>query len=435
MPDVGETEVPRLRDTLLEMSSGQSDRRDALPHGTLLRDYAVHEVLGHGGFGIVYKALHRELGHFVAIKEYLPSELALREGTVVRPRSSDSAAAFDDGLRRFHDEARALIAFQDHPNVVACRDFFRGNGTAYFVMEYVDGLPLSQVLRNREAEGRPITEEDLLAIAVPLAEGLAHVHEAGVLHRDVKPANILIRRADDRPVLIDFGAAKQTVAGRTRSFAPYTEGYAALEQVAEGRLGPWTDVYGFGAVLWRMVAGGIPPWEPPNPVKVERRANAQLRGESDPLPSAAKLGEGRFSRDLLEMIDRCLQLQDSERLADSGQVLRLLQLVREGSSLPHRRAERNGSTGFLGTAWSRVRGRKRLLIAVALVLAVFALLRWTAPTGGMDDREEALRRWDDNGNGRITCAEARRHGIAPVHRGHPAYPLMYDRDRDGVVCE
>ena len=236
-------------------------------------------------------------------------------------------------------------------------------------------------------------------------------------------------------MLIDFGAAKQTIAGRTRSFAPYTEGYAALEQVAEGRLGPWTDVYGFGAALWRMVAGGSPPWEPPNPVKVESRANAQLRGESDPLPSAAKLGAGRFSRDLLAMVDRCLQLQDSERLADCGQVLRLLQLTREASSQPNRRTAGSGLTEIRSTVWSRVRGRKRLLIGVALVLAVFALLRWAAPPGDIDDREEALRRWDDNGNGRITCAEARRHGIAPVHRGHPAYPLMYDRDRDGVVCE
>lgn len=417
------------------MPTGQPDRRDALASGTLVRDYVIHEVLGHGGFGIVYKARHRELGHFVAIKEYLPAELALREGTVVRPHSADREAAFDDGLRRFLEEAKALIAFQDHPSVVACRDFFRGNGTAYFVMEFVDGLPLSQELRNREAEGRPFTEEDLLAIAVPLAEGLAHVHAAGVLHRDVKPANILIRRADGRPVLIDFGAAKQTVAGRTRSFAPYTEGYAALEQVAEGRLGPWTDVYGFGAVLWRMVAGGSPPWDPPNPAKVESRANAQLSGESDPLPSATKLGAARFSRDLLAMIDRCLQLQDSERLADCGQVLRLLQLAGESSWEPNRPTAGSGVTEFHSTVWSRIRGRKRLLIAVALVLAVFALLRWAAPPGDIDDREEALRRWDDNGNGRITCAEARRHGIAPVHRGHPAYPLMYDRDRDGVVCE
>ena len=417
------------------MSTGQPDRGDALPSGTFVRDYAVHEVLGHGGFGIVYKARHRELGHFVAIKEYLPSELALREGSVVRPRSADRKALFDDGLRRFHDEAKALIAFESHPNVVACRDFFRGNGTAYFVMEYVDGLPLSQVLRGREAEGRPFTEEDLLAVAVPLAEGLAHVHAAGVLHRDVKPANILIRRRDERPVLIDFGAAKQTFAGRTRTFAPYTEGYAALEQVADGRLGPWTDVYGFGAVLWRMVAGGNAPWEPPNPAKVESRANAQLRKERDPLPSAVELGAGRFSRNLLEMIDRCLQLQDSERLADSDQVLRLLQLAREATSQPNQQPGQYGPTEFRGTVWSRVRKRKRLLIVLAVVLAVFALLRWAAPPVDVDDREEALRRWDDNGNGRITCAEARRHGIAPVHRGHPAYPLMYDRDRDGVVCE
>ena len=246
-----------------------SDRRDALPQGSVLRDYTIEEVLGHGGFGIVYKARHNELDHVVAIKEYLPSELAVREGTTVRARSADCETFFADGLRRFREEARALIDFQQHPSVVDCRDFFRANGTAYLVMEYVEGLPLSELLRQREAAGRPFTESDLLGIAMPLAEGLAHIHRAGVIHRDIKPANILVRKSDQRPVLIDFGAAKQAVAEHSRSLAPYTEGFAALEQVADGQLGPWTDQYGFGAVLWRMVAGGNRPWDPPNPVRLK----------------------------------------------------------------------------------------------------------------------------------------------------------------------
>ena len=302
-----------------------SDRRDALPQGCVLRDYTIQEVLGHGGFGIVYKACHNELDHVVAIKEYLPSELAVREGTTIRARSADCETHFADGLRRFREEAKALIDFQQHPSVVDCRDFFRANGTAYLVMEYVEGLPLSELLRKREAAGRPFTESDLLGIAIPLAQGLAHIHRAGVIHRDIKPANILVRQSDQRPVLIDFGAAKQAVAEHSRSLAPYTEGYAAFEQVADGQLGPWTDLYGFGAVLWRMVAGGNRPWDPPNPVKVETRANAGLREADDPLPAAKELGAGRFADEILETIDGCLQLRDSERIRESERVLQQLQ--------------------------------------------------------------------------------------------------------------
>ena len=302
-----------------------SDRRDALPQGCVLRDYTIQEVLGHGGFGIVYKACHNELDHVVAIKEYLPSELAVREGTSIRAKSADCETHFADGLRRFREEAKALIDFQQHPSVVDCRDFFRANGTAYLVMEYVEGLPLSELLRQREAAGQPFTESDLLGIAIPLAQGLAHIHSAGVIHRDIKPANILVRQSDHRPVLIDFGAAKQAVAEHSRSLAPYTEGYAAFEQVADGQLGPWTDLYGFGAVLWRMVAGGNRPWDPPNPVKVERRANAGLREVDDPLPAAKELGAGRFADEILETIDGCLQLRDSERIRESDRVVQMLQ--------------------------------------------------------------------------------------------------------------
>ena len=308
------------------MPDDWSDRRYALPQGCVLRDYTIQEVLGHGGFGIVYMARHNELDHVVAIKEYLPSELAVRDGTTIRAQGAESEPHFADGLRRFREEAKALIEFHQHPSIVGCREFFRANGTAYLVMEYVDGLPLSELLRKREAAGQPFTESDLLGIAIPLAQGLAHIHRAGVIHRDITPANILVRKEDQRPVLIDFGAAKQAVAEHSRSLAPYTEGYAALEQVADGQLGPWTDLYGYGAVLWRMVAGGKRPWEPPNPVMAESRANACVREADDPLPTAKELGAGRFAEQLLDVIDGCLQLRDTDRIREGDRVVRLLQV-------------------------------------------------------------------------------------------------------------
>ena len=267
------------------MSGGQ-DRHDALRPGSRLGSYAVEEVLGHGGFGIVYRARHVDLDYVVAIKEYLPAELAVRDGTTVVPRSKVLAGPFDEGLRRLVEEARLLIDFGSHPSIASYREFFRCNGTACMVMECVEGLSLAELLRDREAARRPFEEADLLQVAVPLLECLERVHEAGILHRDIKPSNILLRRADAEPVLIDFGAAKQALAESSRAagylsrlLAPHTPGYAAPEQMEEGgNLDRRADIYGVGAVLWRMVAGGNPPRQSLNPVSVVTRANAVVRG-------------------------------------------------------------------------------------------------------------------------------------------------------------
>ena len=314
------------------MPSTDHDRRDALPVGAVLRDFTIQAVIGHGGFGIVYRAGHNDLDLTVAIKEYLPVELAVREGTTVQPRSGTVRRDFEDGLRRFRDEAQMLIDFHNHPSILSCRDFFRAHGTAYLVMAYEVGRSLAEVLASREAGGRPFTESDLLAVMTPLLEGLARVHAAGVLHRDIKASNILIRKRDERPVLIDFGAAKQATTRFSKSQAPYTEGYAALEQVADaGNLGPWTDMYGVGALMWRMVAGGNRPWEPPHPVRVELRSHAALGGAEDPLPSASELGKGRFPPRLLEAIDQCLRLRETERIQGSHELLEVIRAASDQS--------------------------------------------------------------------------------------------------------
>ena len=350
--------------------NGVNWRRDALPVGTVLGAYEIEALLGAGGFGVVYRARHQLLDSVVALKEYYPAELAVREGIAVHPRSTDSCEAFEDGLNRFRDEAKMLIELKDHPAIVGCRDFFLANGTAYLVMEYVDGEPLSGLLLAREREGRPFGETDLLAVVEPLLEGLGHVHSAGVIHRDIKPSNILIRRVDARPLLIDFGAAKQKVAEHTKSLAPYTDGFAAMEQVAEGELGPWTDLYAIGAVMWRMVAGGHASLDSPRPVKVERRANAQLRGAADPLPSVRRLGWGRFSERVLTAIEGCLQLNATDRPQACSEVLDTL---RESEQPQVHESPTPQRAVPLGHSQPRSKASRGVVFAVLVVVAILGI--------------------------------------------------------------
>ena len=303
----------------------------ALPSGTVLREYVIEAAIGQGGFGVVYRARHRYLDTLVALKEYLPAMVAVRAEGMVCPHSQSVTADYEEGLRRFIEEARRLVQFRSHPGVVTCIDFFEERGTAYLAMEYEDGLPLSELLMKREADANPLSEEELLRLAEQLLESLTAVHEAGVLHRDIKPSNILVRRSDERPVLIDFGAAKTDFARHTKSNAPRTQGYAAIEQVEEdGDLGPWTDLYGLGAVLWRIVAGGRRPHQRLVPVDASSRLAAKFRGHEDPQPSAWKLGSERFSRGVLDAVDKCLELEPKDRPADCGELLALLPIPARG---------------------------------------------------------------------------------------------------------
>jgi serine/threonine protein kinase len=281
--------------------------RLALPAGSQIQQYQIEDVLGYGGFGIVYKAKHMHLGQEFAIKEFLPQEIATREGNTVHPLSTKEHADYEEGMRRFLAEAKQLVQFRQHPNIVSCTDFFEANGTAYLVMNFEDGMPLSDLLVMRQKRDIALTENQFLNIVLPLLDGLRTIHENGVLHRDIKPGNIFIRRSDEQPVLLDFGAAKQNFSKHSKSMAPITPGYAAFEQSGEeGDLGPWTDIYAIGAVMWRMLANDNPP-------KVENRVRARIRGGDDPLTPATEIGRGQFSDALLRAIDKCLNVGESER--------------------------------------------------------------------------------------------------------------------------
>ena len=233
-----------------------------LPVGTLLGGvYRVEGALGKpGGFGITYLAEDTRLQARVAVKEFFPRGLARRAAgrLDVVPMTPDDAPGFDHARARFLDEARLLARFH-HPAIVRVRSFFEENGTGYLVMDYLEGRTLSAHL---ERAGGRVGHETALAIARPLLDALGEIHEAGVLHRDVDPANVYVTNRQ-QVVLLDFGAARQAVAeaeGGQRSLSVVLKpGYAPYEQYAsKGRQGPWTDLYALAATLYRMLTGLVP---------------------------------------------------------------------------------------------------------------------------------------------------------------------------------
>ena len=291
----------------------------ALPPGFRLDKYRIERPLGYGGFSVVYAATHMHLANRrVAIKEYLPQNWFTREKESMRARPlSRHAPAYRAGLKRFHDEANHLVNL-DHPNIVRCADYLEANGTAYLVMEYADGVALSELLALREGRGAPFDESDILQIISPTLAGLGQAHAQDILHRDLKPDNIIVRRSDGQPMLIDFGGAKTgSSARRESSYRVYSEGYAPPEQADENdRTGPYTDIYAIGATMWRMVKGGDPsrrPDEDPAPAAANKRERAVLRRRPDPLTAAVELGAGRFSPGLLAIIDKCLAIEPEDR--------------------------------------------------------------------------------------------------------------------------
>ncbi|WP_317932718.1 bifunctional serine/threonine-protein kinase/formylglycine-generating enzyme family protein [Halioxenophilus sp. WMMB6] len=317
--------------------------RLALNFGSLVKQYRIDEILGSGGYGIVYKATDTNTGRVVALKEYLPTDISVREQATVTPLSRSDQELYADGLQRFLAEARQIKQFGSHPNIVECLDFFEANGTAYLVMKYEHGITLAELLSRREEKRAPLSELQILDVMLPLLDGIRAVHAAGVLHRDIKPGNILIRRDTEEPVLIDFGAAKQNYSQHSKSMAPYSVGYAAIEQVEEeGRLGPWTDIYALGGVMWRMISGR-------NPQAVEARLSAKIRNAPDPLGNPATAALTSYSAGLLAIIERCLALTEEQRYQSADELVAALSAL-SSASASHWQPAAGSATAAIATA-------------------------------------------------------------------------------------
>jgi len=271
---------------------------NALPAGYQLHEYRLDRVLGVGGFGITYLGWDSHLEKEVAIKEYLPSEFAVRTGALtVQPKSSTDMEDYSWGLNRFLQEAQTLARFRHH-SIVQVYRFFEAHGTAYMVMDYENGESLSAIMKRPDTS---FDEDALRALLIPLLAGLEEVHRANVLHRDIKPGNIFIR-TDGSPVLLDFGAARDAVGRKSKSLTSIvTPGYAPLEQYfGDGNQGPWTDIYAMGAILYQAISGKVPP-EAPGRVK------------RDPYVPAVEVGAGRYSEGFLKAVDWALEVEEEER--------------------------------------------------------------------------------------------------------------------------
>lgn len=226
--------------------------------GTMLAGrYEVGQVLGFGGFGVTYIGYDVLLKRKVAFKEYLPSEFATRipGSTEITTYEGERFEQFNSGLKKFMEEAKMLAKFQASNGIVQIFDSFQENGTAYIVMEYLEGRTLKEYL---EQVGK-VSVDEAKEILHPILQALQNVHELGILHRDIAPDNIFLT-TDGKVKLLDFGASRFATTSHSKSLSVIIKpGYAPVEQYrSRGDQGTWTDVYSLAATFYKMITGVTP---------------------------------------------------------------------------------------------------------------------------------------------------------------------------------
>ncbi|NKN32977.1 serine/threonine-protein kinase [Marichromatium bheemlicum] len=293
--------------------------RKSLSSGTLVGAYQLAEVIGKGGFSLIYLAHDLDSGAEVVIKEYMPKKLARRQrdGRVV-PMAAEQALALHHGRRLFFQEVQALASLQ-HPSIVRVLDFFLANDTGYLVMPNERGRNLSAYLQQRRGG---LSTTFLLDVFVPVLDALALMHAHAMVHLDVKPGNIHLRHGN-QPLLLDLGAVHPLNRERARGSQVVTAGYSPVEQYfSRAELGPWTDVYAVGATIRACMERTTPP-------------PALERNKQDTLVPACEALAGRYPRFLLEAVDWAMQMEAARRPHDASALLAWLrpQLERHRAEL------------------------------------------------------------------------------------------------------
>ncbi len=277
---------------------------NALPIGYQLPNYCIQAILSADSLGIIYLAQDIKLNHQVAIKEYFPKPLVIRNNEQqVQLQSEKYKKLFLFGLQQFIQEGSALARLK-HPNLVDIFHLFKTLNTAYWVMRYEPGQCFAQVLESSS----PVTQVKLAKILPPLFSALTALHDAGLLHQNLKPNSIYLCDKDESPILVDFGATRYALGSRYRNLGMMvTPGYSPFEQYqSEENQGAWTDIYALGAVLYHAISGNTP-------VDASKRVKAKLEKQSDPLPPAIQVGEQLYSERLLQAIDWALEVVEQDR--------------------------------------------------------------------------------------------------------------------------
>ena len=278
-----------------------------LQTGYVLKGYTVGEVLGGGGFSLVYLASNELDRHKFVIKEYCPQDLVARkpDGSL-EPNGPLSQTPFRNGLEKFRFEAERMSAVR-HPNVINVAEYFEANNTLYMVMTHEEGRDLRWFINKLAGE---LDWDFLQQVFPPIGEGLWRMHQEGVVHLDVKPANVLLRTSG-QPLLLDFGAA-QTMDNDNRfgSFQTLTHGFAPPEQYLDGNLGPWTDIYGLAATIYNCITGHSPP------PALKRRDGASLE-------KLTVSRSGAYPYTLLKVVEDALSLDQGQRPHDMHAFLSL----------------------------------------------------------------------------------------------------------------
>jgi serine/threonine protein kinase len=346
-----------------------------LPCGIQLDEFKIIEVLGSGGFGIVYRALDTSLNRLVALKEYMPKAFAMRKhGTTVSVLSEEHSETFLAGMRSFINEAKLLAQF-NHEALVKVYRFWEANGTAYMAMPLYEGQTFSAWLKQRHEPPSEAWLRDFLSQLLP---AIATLHERQCFHRDIAPDNIFMQ-PDDRPVLLDFGAARHILAGEQRALTIILKpSYAPIEQYGESEnltQGPWTDLYALASVVHLAIVGKVP----------QPSVQRLLEDRQLPLQQAVPaLFPNRYGYSFLAAIDCALALKPQNRP----------QSVADFQALLDANSETHGVFGRTSQA-KTIAGRKKLFLAnVALVLLMMvvsvAIFRKNQPNHELHEKSAGI---------------------------------------------
>ncbi|MBQ3526920.1 MAG: ankyrin repeat domain-containing protein [Akkermansia sp.] len=346
-----------MTDNTSHSTGGGSSMSLALPAGIELGHYRLLHKIGQGGFGITYLAENLQSHEQVVIKENLPTFYASRNKDTLHVSPLDVANAEEDyahTLERFVEEARTLARLH-HPNIVRVYEAFEALGTAYYVMPYIPGKELHKAIP------AVVDEAWLLPILRAVLEALEYLHSQNLLHRDLKPGNILLQD-DGTPMLIDFGTARALQSERSATMVG-TPGYTPIEQITpHGKRGPWTDLYALGATCYRVITGELPP-----------EANARLAEDDDPYRPLANRAELRkqFTPTFLQAIDTALAVRAKKRWQSAREWLEVLPAVDQTTQQPVTQSLPVSSIPTSSPATDEkkdVPSRKRLPIILAILL-------------------------------------------------------------------